>query len=136
MELMQRRPPTTRGKTDFAWAVPVLMAAVMAAGGRRPSYKTPRSPWIRRLFPFETVRLRGVATGDRLTVWNGFGPTWEAYDLTGDPQAHRNLVALDPAAHDREVLEDLLRSSLGFWTEPRAIETPDDRKALEALGYF
>ncbi|MFP3938679.1 MAG: sulfatase [Thermoanaerobaculia bacterium] len=100
------------------------------------SYKTPRSPWMRTLFPFETIRIRGMVDGDQLTVWNRFGSTWEVYDLLQDPRAHRNLLFEGGDPESPDDLERRLREAMGFWTEPQRSPAGADRETLEALGYF
>lgn len=78
-------------------------------------------------------RIRGVQTGTRLRVWNGFGPILEEYDLQANPNAYPTLVTGGAA----EGLLDRLNSMVEFWVSPEA-GTIDrvDEKTLRSLGYL
>lgn len=93
---------------------------------------------VRLLLPLESTRIRGLQTSDRLSIWNTFGPTWEVYDLSRDPRAHRNLVAYEPANVDLDKLDLKLQEAVGYWSVPEPVRdaTDQEQESLEALGYL
>lgn len=98
------------------------------------SYKSPRSKLIRFLRPYDVIRVRGAQYGERLVIWNGFGPTREIYDLANDPRAYRNLA---PASETLDSEMARIDRSVGYWSMPvEGTIGKEELEELRALGYL
>lgn len=98
------------------------------------SYKTPRSrlTWLWR--PYDVIRVRGLQRGDRLIVWNEFGPTEEVYDLSEDPSAFHNLA---PATASPGSIVARIDDAVGRWSAPEEGRIDaEELRELRALGYL